>query len=346
MSSTLAIQVDGIKPLLRHYDIQPEYTEEISRKAIKIYTNTGTFVLKKLSRKFNPTFADLLSHLDQQRYTNYVPIKKNRHQQFISQNSNEYFYLMPWLPNETDDEIDARHQYLFKEVAKLHSRTEKEIKLNGQEVEKHYETITKHWEETKVYYETFVDQCEQRLYLSPFELQAVTYFIEVSRAIDFSKKKLKEWSEEMAEKEKTRLVLNHGKISAHHFLYDENNAGYLTNFERAKYASPIDDFLLFMNHTGKTYPNQCNDCVNWFYTYQKSYPYTEGEMLLFLSYLAYPDRICRIIKNYVHNDNSQSELERNKQLLKAYWHFKNIEYIVMKISEIEEKKKMQEESPG
>jgi spore coat protein YsxE len=340
----MAIQVDEFKPLLRHYDIKTEYTEEISRKAIKVYTNSGTYVLKKLTRKCNPSFIDSLTILTQQRYSNYIPILKNRHQQLISQNNGEYFYMMPWLPNETEHELDARHQYLFKEVAKMHSRTEKEIKLNGQEAKSHYETLTKRWEETKVFYETFVDQCEQRLYLSPFELQAVTYFIEVSRAIDYSKKQLKEWSEKMEEKEKTRVVLNHGKISAHHFLYDDNGIGHLTNFEQAKYAAPIDDFLLFMNRTAKTYPTQCDDCVNWFYTYQKGYPFTEGEMLLFLSYLAYPDWICSIIKGYVQNNRKQTELERNQQLVKAYWHFKNTEYFVMKVSEIEEKKKMEAES--
>lgn len=344
MSSTLAIQVDKIKPLFRHYEIQPEYTEEISRKAIKVYADSGTYVLKRLTKNSNPSFADSLMILNQQKYSSYVPIVKNRHQQFISHNNGEYFYIMPWLPNEPDDELDARHQYLFKEVAKMHSRTEKEIKLNGQEAASHYEALTERWDETKQVYEAFVDQCEQRLYLSPFELQAVTYFIEVSRAIEFSKKKLKEWSEEMEEKKKTRIVLNHGKISAHHFLYDENGTGFLTNFEQAKYAAPIDDFLLFMNRTAKTYPTQCDDCVNWFNSYQKSFPFTEGEMLLFLSYLAYPDRICRIIKSYIKGDKKQTEFDRNKQLVKAYWHFKNIEYFVAKVSEMEEKKKMEAQS--
>jgi spore coat protein YsxE len=340
----VAIQVDEMKPLLRQFDIQPEYTEEMTRKTMKVYTNSGTYVLKKLTNKVNPSFIDTLSILNQQKYSNYVPIVKNSQQQLISHHNGEYYYMMPWLANETDDELDARHQYLFKEIAKMHSRTEKEIKLNGQEAKIHYEALEKRWDEAKVFYETFVDQCEQRLYLSPFELQAVTYYIEVSRAIDFSRRSLKEWSEKMEEKEKTRIVLNHGKISAHHFLYDGNGTGHLTNFEQAKYAAPIDDFLRFMNRTAKTYPTQCDDCVNWFYTYQRSYPFTDAEMLLFLSYLAYPDKICRVIKSYVQGDKNQFELERNKQLVKAYWHFKNIEYFVMKVYEIEEKKKMQAES--
>lgn len=342
----LAIQVEDIKPLLKQYDIIPEYTEAISRKAIKVRANTGTYVVKRLPTSYNPGFADFLTMINQLRFSSYVPIIKNRYQQYFSQHNRDFYYVMPWLPNETNEELDERHQYLFKEIAKLHSRTEKEIKITGNEAMNHYEVLSKRWEETKLMYETFVDHCEQKLYLSPFELQAVTYYIEVSRAIDFSIKKLKEWSEAMEEKENTRIVLNHGKVSAYHFLYDEKGTGYLTNFEQAKYAAPIDDFLIFMNRLAQTYPTQFSDCVNWFYTYQSGYPYTKEEMLLFISYLAYPQRICRIIRSYVVSKNKQSELERNNQLIKAYWHFKNVEYMVMKVSEIEEKKKAQSESPS
>lgn len=343
MSSILTIH-DEIKPLIKHYDIKVEYTEEITRKATKIYSKSNTYVIKKLSRSDNLYFTNVFRLLDQQRFTNYVPIVKNNYQQIVTTYNGAHFYIMPWLPNEPGDERDERHHYLFKEVAHLHKRTEKEVKLNGQEAANSYHTVLKRWKETKVLYEMFVDQCEQKLYLSPFELQAVTYFIEVSRAIEFSTKKLEEWFEKMEGKEKTRIVLNHGKLSGHHFLYDESGTGYLTNFEQSKYNTPIDDFLLFMNRTAKTYPTQCDECVSWFYIYQKNFPFTEEEMLLFLSYLAYPDRICRVIKSYVQRSQKQSELERNKQLVKAYWHFKNIEYFVMKVIEMGEKKKMEAEA--
>ncbi|WP_226667170.1 spore coat protein YsxE [Metabacillus litoralis] len=338
----MPIQVEGIAPLLKQYDLNLEYSKEISKRAVKVYTDNGSYVLKKLSKNINPYFLESFSILDQQKYSKYVPLVKNRSNQSISQMNGDYYYLMPWLTNETEEERDARHQYLFKEVAELHRRTEKEIKLSNEAAAGHFESFEKHLDETKLYYESFVEECEQKLYLSPFELQAVTYFIEVSRAIDFSKKKLTEWYEKMQEKDSSRMVLTHGKISARHFLYDGEGNGYLTNFENSKYAAPIDDFLFFINRTAKTYPIPSDDCVNWFYTYQKSYPYTDEEMLLFLSYLSYPERICRLIKSYSPKSKS-TELEHNKQLVRSYWQFKNIEYFVMKVSEIEEKRKLEAE---
>ncbi|PMC37144.1 spore coat protein YsxE [Bacillus sp. UMB0899] len=344
VNKTVPLQLSEIRPLLRDYNLYPEYTEDLSKKAIKVYTDTGPFVLKKLTKGFNPYFVDSLRMLKDHKYSQHVPLVSNSQQQLLSYYNGEYYYLMPWLSNEQEEERDARHQYLFKEVANLHKKTEKKLDINEQDVKSHYDVMIKRWDETKAMYEAFVEQCEQKIYLSPFELQAVTYYTEVSRAIDFSKRKLEEWSNLMDEKKTTRVVLNHGKISARHFLYDDDGNGYLTNFERSKYASPIDDFLLFMNRTANTYPIQSDDCINWFYTYQKAYPYNSEEMSLFLSYLAYPDRLCQLIKNYNKNNKQHSELDRNRHLVKAYWQFKNIEYFVMKVSEIEEKKKMEAEA--
>lgn len=338
------MQVSELQLLLRDYNLYPEYTEELSKKALKVYTDTGSFVLKKLNKGFNPYFFDTLRMLNEKKYSHYVPLVSNKKQQLFSQFNGDYYYLMPWLTNEIEEERDARHQYLFKEVASLHKKTETTVELKGQEVTDHYEKMLKRLDEEKAMYEAFVDQCEQKIYLSPFELQAVTYYIEVTRAINYSRKKLEEWSELMSGKKSSRVVLIHGKLSARHFLYDDEGTGYLTNFENSVYASPIDDFLLFMNRTAKTYPIQSDDCLNWFYSYQKDYPYTLEEMTLFLSYLAYPERICNIIKSYVKKDKNRSELDRNKQLVKSYWQFKNIEYFVMKVSEIEDKKKMESEA--
>ncbi|MDQ0232805.1 spore coat protein YsxE [Metabacillus malikii] len=338
------IQFDEIKPILRDYNIQAEYAEALSSRAVKIHTATQHYVLKKLPKQPNPYFLQVIETLNNQRITQYVPIYKNKYDYYLSQLNNEYYYLMPYFTNGRDEELDARHQYLFKEIANLHRRTETEIDLKGEEASSHYNKLSKRWNEDKTLYEQYVEHCEKKLYLSPFELQALTYFIEVSRAIDFSLSKLKEWSEAIEEKKKSRLVLNHGKISAHHFLYDENGTGYLTNFEQSKYAAPIDDMLLFMNRTASTYPTQCHDCVNWFYTYQSVYSYTNEEMLLFLSYLAYPTKIMRHIKQKVESSQRVSELSMNSKLIKSYWHFKNIEYVVMTITETEDKKKMEEAS--
>lgn len=333
--------MDEIKQVLEQYDIKPTYIESINDRVNKVHTTTYSFILKKLSNKRDPQFIKFLPQLEQSQYKNYVQIFPNRYKQLLTMHKNNFYYLMPCLQNELANERNEKHLYLFKEAAILHQRTEKEQKLNEDEASSHYESLLKKWNEEQALYERYVEQCEKQLYLAPFELQAVTYFIEVSRAIDFAKGKLADWEEEMKEKETTRIVMNHGRLSSHHFLYDEKGTGFFINLEEARMASPIEDMILFLNRTLKTYPTQCDDCVNWFYEYQQYYPFKEEEMHLFLSYLSYPASILRIIKT--NAQNKQKELPRNRKLLKAYWQFKNIEYFVMRVSEIEEKKRQEKE---
>lgn len=338
--------MDEIKQVLDQYDIKPSYIESINDYVNKVYTSTDSFVLKKIKNNRHPQFVEVLKNLQQSDYKNYVPIVENQYRQPITIHENELYYLIPWLQNETSDERDKRHLHLFKEAAGLHQRTEKEVKLTKNESSSHYETLVNRWDKEQALYTNYVEKCEKQIYLAPFELQAVTYFIEVSRAIDFAKERLSDWGEEMKEKESTRVVVNHGRLSAHHFLYDEEENGFFINFEEARIGSPIEDMLLFLKRTCKTYPMRCDDCVNWFYEYQKYYPFKKEEMYLFLSYLSYPNSILRLIKINVENKQNMSELARNEKLLKAYWQFKNIEYFVMRVSEIEEKKRQEKEASG
>ena len=66
----------------------------------------------------------------------------------------------------------------------------------------------------------------------------------------------------------------------------------------------------------------------------------DDEMMLFISYLAFPSNILQSAEAY-HNEKHErkTEYQHVNQLQKYYWQLKNIEYLVMKIEEIEGQKK-------
>ncbi|MCD7032895.1 spore coat protein YsxE [Metabacillus sp. GX 13764] len=335
--------MEEIPYILRQYQMNLEFAEQITPHLYKAYTNQGPFAVKQIKQNRDFQFPELLAELQQKGYSNVVPIYQNQSGSFITAVNQHHYYVMPWLQEEQEEERDSKHDYFFKEAAQLHARTLKEVKLTGDEAAKHYDLLLKRWEEENKAYEKFVEQCEKQWYLSPFELQAVTYFIEVSRATDFAKEKLGEWKESMEEKETVRMALNHGSLSIHHFIYDRNEQPYLTNFEKAAYSSPIDDMLQFFNKTFKTYPIRCDECIDWYYSYQRQFPYTADESHLFLSYLSYPHSIHSLIGSYSSRRDG-SELDSNRKLMQEYWKFKNVEYFVMRVNDIETQKKMAQQS--
>jgi spore coat protein YsxE len=334
--------MDEIRSILSEYGLQLEYAEAVSDKVYKVYTNYGSFALKRLSSNRNSRFTDRMIFLEKQGYRSFVPVYKTHDGEFLAGQEN-FFYLMPWLHYDKEDERDQKHDHLFKETALMHKRTMKEIKINRKEVERHYETTKKNWKDQKLGYEQFVDHAERKWYLSPFELQAVTYFTETIEATDFASERLEEWYEAMKEKETTRLALTHGQISVHHFLYNDVGNGFFTNFEKADFAPPINDLLLFYTRTFKTHPKACSECVDWYYTYHRHSPLLDEEISLLLSYMAYPNSIFKVINRY-RSEQRQHERNECTELIKAYWQMKNTEPFVTRIHEVEENRKRQEES--
>lgn len=124
---------------------------------------------------------------------------------------------MPWLTNEKREEQDDKHEYLFQEIARLHKRTEVMMDITEQEIEAHYTQMKSKWETEKDMYERFIERAEQTWYMSPFELAAAMYFSEAMSASEFALERLEDWHEEMKDQETTRIVLNHGQLSIHHF---------------------------------------------------------------------------------------------------------------------------------
>lgn len=71
----------------------------------------------------------------------------------------------------------------------------------------------------------------------------------------------------------------------------------------------------------------------------------EEEMMLFVSYLAYPTQLLQTLETYHEKKyDQQTEYQYIRQLQKNYWQLKNIEYMVMKIEEIESQKKAAEQN--
>ncbi|MRX74167.1 spore coat protein YsxE [Bacillus lacus] len=331
-----------VQNILAHYDIGVDYIEHITPSLVKVYSSQGNFALKKLKQGRNPHFTGMLQELSERGYSNYVSVYPNRQGGAVTPYQQNLYYLMPWFSSGEETERDEKHQYLFKEAALLHRKTMREIDITEEMVTSHYQALKGKWEKNKADYEAYVEECEKKWYLSPFELQAITSYIEVSRATDFALDKLSEWHESAKTKEKARVSLIHGKLSVHHYLYDDQGTGYFTNLENVHEASPVNELLIFFERACNTYPIRCEECIDWFYTHQKTLPFTEDEMNLFLSYLSYPDRLYKTLRKYKkHNRNAQrkNELKENTKLMKHYWQFKNIEYTVMRLTDIEEKKK-------
>ncbi|TYR82258.1 spore coat protein YsxE [Priestia megaterium] len=331
--------------LLQQYQLEVDFIEDYG-KVKKVYTKNGVYALKQVEHEEirNYGFIQTLQVLQQKGWMGFVPIYQTKHRQPIVTDQKNAYYLMPWLPNNPTDERDIRYHKLFQELAKLHGASVREVDVKEEDIEQHYSTIKKTWEDRQEELEQYVIECEKKVYMSPFELHFCTFYYEMTRALEFGFGKLDDWNTEMEEKEKIRLVTVHGKLSAKHFVYDERGNGFFINFEQAKDASPIYDLVSFYFRTLRTYPVTSFDSYEWFATYEKHFALKEEERLLLHSYLAFPEPLYQCVVQYRQNHSSRTELEHMQSLIRAYWLTKNIEQLNIKIFEVDQQRKIAAEA--
>lgn len=336
--------------MLREYGIEPQFIEDRGRVK-KVHSSYGQLALKqtKLTHDQLKQYEDKLQYLQYKSPGYSVPIyRTKRGAYFVFGQENEAYYLMPWLQLPIKEDRNNQASYFFKQLGELHTHTVKEEKIRDGEIDKLVNDLTNKWQKRKDELEAFVEKCERNTYMSPFELYFCTYYQEMSHAKGFAMRKLETWKDIIKEKTKYRTVFSHGTPTFQHFLYNEDGQGLFINFERSGHTPPINDLLYFFYRSCKTYPVQNDEWFQWFLAYQKHFPLREEEVILFITYLAYPENLYQVTSQYQQNKRKKSELKHIQLLQRGYWQMKNIEFFLTRIIAFEEEKKEkeQQESPS
>ena len=332
-----------LKPILKQYGIETSFIESMG-KIHKIYGNHGVYVLKKVDPHHGIDFIKHVQSLYQKGFNRIVPIYPTLDGRYAILHNQELYYLMPWLPDIDSGERNDRQKQLFRELARLHSISSREIPVNKEERKEHFEKTIIEYEQEEEFLLGLLETCERKIYMSPLELTYCTYYFEVHQALQYSKRKLREWYDVSKDQEKVRVSVIHGKVSNDHFLYNEKGFGYFINFEKAQLGLPSHDLLSYLAKVLKGFPRQSDDEVELVYTYFKYFPLKEEEMNLFLSYFAHPTTLIKTTERLFQQRKKISELKAVQKLQKDYWQLKNSEYVVMRIDQIEQQKKKEEEA--
>ncbi|MBM4762457.1 spore coat protein YsxE [Bacillus sp. B15-48] len=327
--------------VLRNYAIHPYYIEDHG-KIKKIYAQSGAYALKKIDPHHGMDFIRHVQFLFQKGFNRVVPIFPTGDGRYAIYENRGLYYLMPWLVNDEKENRDERPLQMFRELARMHTLTAKELEVSSEEREEHFEKTIKQWEKDEEFLNGFIEVCENEWYMSPFQLNFCLYYNSIRQAMGFAKEKFKNWYEKTKEEKKARMVLLHGHLSTEHFLYDEKGYGYFTNFEKARFGSPFHDLLPFMSRHLRVRPKQSEECVEWVNTYLTYFPMKEEERLLFLSYLAYPTGLLKTVETFHMEKNKLDERKFVQKLQRHYWHLKNTEYVAIRLEEIERQKQAAE----
>ena len=73
-------------------------------------------------------------------YNRIVPIYPTLDGRYAVLYENTLYYLMPWLANEEKEDHHEKNKQLFRELARLHTLSTREVPIRNEERKAHFET--------------------------------------------------------------------------------------------------------------------------------------------------------------------------------------------------------------
>lgn len=329
------LQQQAIQPymrILKRYKIIPDYVEDFG-KIKKVYTKNGIFALKQVqfNEEQRTQFMNTIQSLHGKGYRHVIPIYQTIKGNYLIRYNHKEYYVMPWIENNQARYEDS-YGDILKEAARLHALTEVKGPANQSNFQHFFDKSKIKIDKRKLDYERFIEKCERKIYMSPFELLFCTYFMQLIRMEDEALRHLENWFEAVKEKKQDRVAICHGNLSPGHLLYDESGHSYLINFERTYTASPIYDLHDFFKKLFYHYPQKAKLGPNLYMQYNRNNHLMEDEKLLLFYYLTQTENINQIIQRY-QSHSSLSERKMTATLQRSIWKMQAAQTLVSQVNE-------------
>ena len=258
-----------INELLKKYSIKPKKYTKI-KKATLIETETGKYIIKEKAKNN----IDILKYLETRNF-NYMPQK-------LTNNIDNYEiteYIESYnIPTEQKI-ID-----LIELVSLLHNKTTHYIEVTEDDYKEIYEDLNNNIEHLYGYYNDLITIIESKVYMSPCEYLIARNISKIYETLSFTKRELENWYNIVKKKKKKRHVVLHNNLELDHFI--ENNKKYLISWDKAKIGIPVFDlYKLYIKY------NLDFDFNEILKRYEKNYPLTEDERILFFILILLPKKI-------------------------------------------------------
>ena len=241
MSSTTTANI------LSTYGITDFHEERMTDRVSKIQSHTGNYALKRshINEKTIGRWKAVYQWVIEQKVDAFLPILPNLHQQLLVLDGNDYYYVTPWIHNES---IDI-HQAFFHAIGKLHGSTiqGQEFTLDEIQRERIAQTLHDEHENYHNHIHTYMDHMERKRFMSPLELQVVMnyrYLMDLFEVYEYWQTM---YVEALEEEMNWSSCLVHGNLTPEHLIITDYYQ-YFLNWEYTFIGTPTDDLFTLFRH--------------------------------------------------------------------------------------------------
>ena len=233
-----------------------------------INTNNGMFAVKEKSIDLDSKFNYLLS-----RGFNYFP------EHFTIDNYEVFKYI-----EDSNISFEEKLMELITLTSLLHSKTTRYKESDIDDYKEIYENLKSKIEDLNNYYINLNNEIDNDIYMSPSRYLLVLNISKIYSALAFCNRELDNFYEIVKNKDKKRVVFTHNNLNTDHLLYSDKP--YLISFNKSKIDLPIYDLIDLY----KKYYKDIDFSI-LLNTYQKKYPLSSDELMLFFIIISIPDKI-------------------------------------------------------
>ncbi|WP_141652145.1 hypothetical protein [Paraliobacillus sp. PM-2] len=301
--------IDQLTQVLNQYGLKHFRAEKITSRLWKIYSQNGIFALKMSSLTPNTLnkWYDIYQLREKSQLSFILPVFRNLQGNIFTTYQSFIYYVMPWVDQQDSTQMNVSYKDFFGLLGKLHeitkqrhyvnlSLTEEQIKLNKLETEKKFSLLL-----------DYIEQVEQKRYLSPFGLELCTQFHEIETIFH----RLNNWYDnyltDIKDEEIGYQSVCHGFATASHYVANADQ-GYLINWEHTHIGDPMTEIASFVYYQTATHDTDMSQITQAIPYYEKNYPLTNSQRSLLAIYLLQPDPYLQIIEQYFERKNKQIEL--------------------------------------
>ncbi|MFD2046229.1 phosphotransferase [Ornithinibacillus salinisoli] len=307
-------RVETVRNVLQSYGVYPVEIESITNRLYKITDmNHYQYALKKsqLTQETVAFWEQVLHIANENKLPSIVPVYLTRQGNFYHELEGQLFYLTPWF-EEVDDSLVT--EKLYQAIGHIHHSTKKVQPISTESIISSFHRYKQELETVQSTHLSYVEQFEQKRYMSPFELLVCTQYQILEKVFFKLNWRLEQLIVELTDTESWSVSLCHGDLCSEHVI--QANQILFLNWEKAYVDNAIFDLVTFYKAKVVPYDVSVDNLIDSFVTYTKENELQKSELFLLAIYLMDPAEYMELIQVYQENPNV-SMMEQVKHLQQA-----------------------------
>lgn len=301
-----------LKDILLEFQIKPIVVNKVTPKLYHVRDGVQEYALKKTKLD-----TEKLKHWEAMyrfSITNNIsavlPVYVTKNGSLYSRYNQDIYYVSPWVDVPREERYSQRITDFYTSLAKLHSTTKREHKVEIEKITEQFNTFQNYCNELRANLLTLVRQFERSSYMSPIELLVCTQFRDLEQAFIEIEKRVHRFITDHEEGTITwSSALCHRNLNESHI-----RGNFFVNWESAGMDHPVMDLISFFNREIGTFQPQSEKFIELFPTYMKLNKLNLHELQYFSIYMLSPADYIQTIQDYVKGKRNESMIDLIREI--------------------------------